>query len=69
MAAINKSPNIFSSTIIHIWRPSVDGHIIARSPYVSIRNDLYAKVCPQYYFIYLPTPTVEIYEAQSEGIF
>lgn len=49
MTAVNKSPNIFSSTIQDIWRPSVDGHFIARNPYVSIRNGLYAKVCWQFF--------------------
>ena len=49
MTAINKSPTIFSSTIEHIWRPSVDGHFIARHPYVSIQNGLYAKVCLHFF--------------------
>ena len=55
MTAIDKSPNIFSSTTQHKWHPSVDGHFIARSPYVSIRNGLYAKVCPQFYFLFHST--------------
>jgi len=44
MTAINKSPNVFSSTTQHIWHPSVDGQLIARNPYISIRNGLYANV-------------------------
>ena len=57
MKAVDKSPNIFSSSVQHIWNPSVDGHLIARHPYVSIRNGLYAKVCVPIFF---HTPTVEI---------
>ena len=62
MTAINKSPNIFSSTVQHMWRPSVDGHFITRHPYLSIRNGLYAKVCPQFYLFLLSfhTPTLKI---------
>ena len=44
-----------------MWRPSVDGHFIARNPYVSIRNGLHAKVCPHFFCFTLYTPTaVEI---------
>ena len=55
MTAVDKSPNVFSSTVQHIWSPSVDGHFIARDPYVSIRNGLYAKVCLQFYFLFHST--------------
>ena len=41
-----------------MWYPSVDGHFIARNPYVSIRNGLFAKVSLQIYFVFL-----------AEGIF
>jgi hypothetical protein len=52
MTAINKSPTIFSSSIQHLWRPSVDGNFIARHPYVSVRNGQFTKVFT------LHTPTV-----------
>ena len=62
MTAINKSPNVFSSTVQHTWHPSVDGHFIARNPYVSIRNGQYAKVCAQFLFLFsFHTSTVEIW--------
>jgi hypothetical protein len=60
MTAINKSPNVFSSTIQHIWHPSVDGSLISRNPYESVRNGQIAKVCPQFYiFVSFRATTVE----------
>jgi hypothetical protein len=68
MTAINKSPNVFSSTIQHIWHPSVDGSLISRNPYESVRNGQIAKVCPKIlYFRFIPRNYCRKYEA--EGIF
>ena len=50
MTAIDKSPNIFSTSVQHTWHPTVDGDFITRQPYESIRKGLHAKVSPQFIF-------------------
>ena len=44
MTAVNKSPNFLSFNSQSRWQASVDGHLIARNPLVSVQKGLFAKV-------------------------
>ncbi|KAF9530016.1 sterol esterase [Crepidotus variabilis] len=45
LAAINQTPNIFSYNSVNpVWTPMVDGRLISRDPWVSLKQGKYAKV-------------------------
>ena len=70
MTAINKSPNVFSASVQHMWHPSVDGNVITRHPYESIRKGLHAKVCPQLFYLLLSFHfACLLWKYEAEGMF